>query len=138
MAGSNQSGFLTQAEPPVELPFINGVERKRSEGVMRLMRPAHAHTAASIARQQVCRHVSQTGGLIGLSGSVVVSVASILWLYVKMGGAIVTSPTGFCDIPIRKPGGRFLQPAAPSLATLGRVSPTTACPSGRKQCDYET
>lgn len=66
MAGSNQSGFLTQAEPPVELPFINGVERKRSEGVMRLMRPTPAHRAASIARQQVCRHVSQTGGLIGM------------------------------------------------------------------------
>lgn len=47
---------------------------------MRLMRPAHARTAASIARQQVCRHVSQTGGLIGLSGSVVVSVAGILYI----------------------------------------------------------
>lgn len=28
MAGSNQSGFLTQAEPPVELPFINGVGKE--------------------------------------------------------------------------------------------------------------
>lgn len=86
MAGSNQSGFLTLAELPVELPFIHRAEWKRFEGVMRLMRPT------SIAWQQVCQHVSGTEGknrdrracqTIRVLGSQ--CCYNILWLCVNMG-----------------------------------------------------
>lgn len=122
MASSNQSGFLAQAEPPVELPFINGAERKRSEGVMCLMRLA-------LARQHVSRHVSRnrrtkrsTRVLGGQRCDFHVTVCK------HVGGAMVTSPTGFHPIPPRKPWGGL------------RLFALVMCPQHPpcKQCCFKT